>query len=180
MPTEWHIRFSSFRAVGQDPKRAHLERHRLPATLDSFLQLLFSLRCLFSSFLYLFIYLFFWLVFSGFLSFFFFSIYFLTFFFILCSFCNFFCCFYSLSLFYIHQLTHTVVFQTPGLKMRYNSRYKKGFPPGGGGLLLSFSVCDMCVCLLSRPGHYACLPGLWGFNRPPVYHSCSVDSVDPN
>src|SRR5574340_35710 len=45
MPAECHICFSPFRAVAQDPKRAHLERHRLPATLDSFLQLLFSLRC---------------------------------------------------------------------------------------------------------------------------------------
>ena len=47
MPAERHICFSPFRAVGQGPKPAPLEKHRLPATLDSFLQLLLSLRCLF-------------------------------------------------------------------------------------------------------------------------------------
>ena len=49
MPAERHICFSAFRAVGQDPKPAHLERHRLPATLDSFLQLLLSLSVAFFS-----------------------------------------------------------------------------------------------------------------------------------
>ena len=50
MPREGHICFSPFRAVGQAPKRAHSKRHRLAATLDSLLQLLFSLCCLFPPF----------------------------------------------------------------------------------------------------------------------------------
>ena len=61
MPGEGHICFSPFRAVGQAPKRAHSERHRLAATLDSLLQLLSSLPVffvfLFVSFLFCFCFL---------------------------------------------------------------------------------------------------------------------------
>lgn len=89
MPAECHICFSPFRAVAQDPKRAHLERHRLPATLDSFLQLLFSLRCpLFFLFLlplsFTFFFFFSLLGVFGFFEFFFFFHLFLNFFFKFC------------------------------------------------------------------------------------------------
>ena len=164
MPAEWHICFSPFRAVGQDPKWAHLERHRLPATLDSFLRLLFSLRCLFTSFsffLYWFFF-FFWLVFLGFLRFFFFF-YFLTFFLISCSFCYFVVAFILFLYFIYTSWLIQSSFHFQGSKYTITQGIKRFL--SWRRMTVAFLLGVWHVCLFALSSWTLCLPsrtvGVW-------------------